>query len=72
MTRDERKRLDALLAAYPGVTYRADDTRRHERVVLHHSPNLVAVVVKSKSPSCPRATDNFLGDVRRALKGFKP
>lgn len=70
MTRDERKRLDALLAAYPGARYNVEGTKRHERVVIEHGPNR-AVVVKSKSPSCPRATDNFLGDVKRALKGFK-
>lgn len=70
MTKDERRRLDAVMAAFPGITYRAEPTRRHERVVLFNGEALVGIVTKSKSPSCPRAINNFLGDVKRALRGF--
>lgn len=70
MTKDERKRLDAVLAAFPGITYRAEDTRRHERVVLWKGERLVGMVTKSKSPSCAHALNNFLGDVRRTLRAY--
>ena len=68
MTKDERKRLDATLAAFPGATYTVEPTKRHERVVVAYGGRS-AVVVKSKTPHCGRAVDNFLGDVKRALRG---
>lgn len=69
MTKDERKRLEAALVGLPGVSYEVSRTKRHERVVVQAGANR-AVIVKSSTPTCPRATDNFIGDVRRAIKGF--
>lgn len=69
MTREETRRLERALAAWPGASYEVTRTKRHERVVVQHGPNR-AVIVKSSTPTCPRATDNFIADVRRALKGF--
>lgn len=68
MNKDERKRLDAVLAAFPGATYSVEPTKRHERVIVAHAGRSV-VVTKSKTPHCGRAVDNFLGDVKRALRG---
>lgn len=68
MTKDETKRLDAVLAAFPGATYSVEPTKRHERVVVAYDGRS-AVVTKSKTPRCGRATENFLGDVKRALRG---
>jgi hypothetical protein len=70
MTKDERKRLDAVLAAFPGATYSVEPTKRHERVVVRREGRSAAIV-KSKTPQCGHATDNFLGDVKRALRGMK-
>ena len=69
MTKDERKRLDAVMSAFPGATYSVEPTKRHERVVVAHAGRSAAIV-KSKTPHCGRAVDNFLGDVRRALRGM--
>lgn len=70
MTREETRRLERALAAWPGASYEVTRTKRHERVLIQHGPNR-AVIVKSSTPTCPRATDNFIADVRRALKGFE-
>lgn len=70
MTREETRRLERALAAWPGASYEVTRTKRHERVLIQPGPNR-AVIVKSSTPTCPRATDNFIADVRRALKGFE-